>query len=132
MASTTPQMITLQLDPGLFTRLKVYAVAHSMDYSRAIAAAVHQIVHATDRPTDLAGFKKRYHDTGVAELATAGRGRPTAAFLKDHGPILRKKATFRLPPRIIRGIRTYAVNTLRLDRSSFVNMAIKIFLDSNG
>lgn len=132
MAQKLPQKVTFQIEQTLLVNLKVYSVTHHMpSFSTTVNAALRPILFDSDRPTDLKAFTQKYQHAGISSLCTPGRGRPSAEFNRSHGPILRKKATFRLPPSTIAEIRRYAVNRLFLDRSSFVNMAIKIFLEQN-
>lgn len=130
MALQQPRKVTLQVERNLLTRIKMYAVTHNSSFSNAVETAVRRIVLDDDRPPDFARFLNKYQHAGISNLRSRGRGRPPAEYLKKHGYSSRKKATFYFWPNTTNKMRHYAVNILRIDRSTFVNIAIKVFLST--
>lgn len=110
--------LTVNIAPALLRALKLESVEQEISYSDLLAGRLHRIVDNRDTG-ELTQQIKKYQHAGIF----TGRGRPTAAFIQSHGPVLKKKATFYIDEKLCRKVRKSA-HSVGLSVSDLVELAL--------
>jgi hypothetical protein len=115
--------LTVNINPSLLKSIRLEAVESGISYSDLVAFRLKLLFDDTD--IDISGaagvFRKKYQHYGIFKR----RGRPTGEFIKEHGPIFKKKATFILNQSLCRQVRRSA-RILALSVSDLVELSLKI------
>jgi len=113
--------LTVYLSPVLLQSIKVESVKDDVTYSDRIASLLKKFI--TQYPTDTVEFVKKYQHY----VNFIPRGRPSGEFLKSHGPVLQKKATFYVNKKLT-GRLSRRSRDVGLSVSCLTELAIKVYL----
>jgi hypothetical protein len=111
--------LTVNLSPTLLKSMKLGAVNDNMSYSDSVCSRIKQLIDKIDIE-DPEKVRKKYQQAGII----IKRGRPTSEFIKAHGPIIKKKATFYINQTLQRKINK-TVRKIGFSVSDLVELALK-------
>jgi hypothetical protein len=111
--------LTMNISPKLLKSMKLKAIGNEISYSELVSSRIKQLIDTIDIE-DPEKVRIKYKHAGI--IIT--RGRPTDVFIKAHGPIIKKKATFYIHQTLQRKIYK-TVRKIGFSVSDLVELALK-------